>query len=172
MVSGTFMAISLTGLGVFVYLKEIWEELLIVDESTVAQTTALQELGWIPLACLMSFIIAYSIGFGAVPHLIMGELFPVEHRSRLGTISSSFNLCCTFLVVRTFPDMTEAVGLAGVYGIYAGCSLIAVFFVGFFLPETKGRTLEEIGQLFGLPAPKQTILIEQQTPLSIQMVEK
>lgn len=156
------MTLSLCGLAVFVYLKEIWEENLIVDESTVAQPTIFHQLGWVPLLCLMLFIIAYSSGFGAVPQLIMGELFPSEHRHRLGTISMSFNLCCTFLVVRTFPEMALAMGLAGVYGLYAACCLTSILFVIFFLPETKGRTLEDIGQLFGRPAPKpEVVLVEQ-----------
>lgn len=176
-ISGIFMTISLSGLAIYVYLKQVWEELLVVDESTVAQTTILQELGWLPLLCLMSFIIAYSIGFGAVPQLIMGELFPTEHRHRLGTISTSFNLCCTFIVVRTFPDMAETMGVATVYGIYAACCFVSIVFVGFFLPETKGRTLEEIGQLFGgRPAsndkPITTIESEQQAPLSIKLTDK
>lgn len=149
MISGALMCVSLAGLSAYVYMKSVWQELLLVDESAVAEPSVLEELGWLPLLCLMSFIIAYSIGFGAVPHLIMGELFPTDYRHRLGTISSSFNLCCTFLVVRTFPEMAEALGLAGVYGLYAACCLSAVIFVGFFLPETKGKTLEEIGRLFG-----------------------
>lgn len=96
----------------------------------------------------MAFIVSYSIGFGAVPHLVMGEIFPAGHRHQLSTISTSFNLCCTFLVVRTFPEMTDALGLAGIYGLYAICSLAGAVFVGFCLPETKGRTLEDISRMF------------------------
>ena len=83
----------------------------------------------------------------------MSELFPIENRHQLSTVSTSFNLCCTFLVVRTFPDMSDAMGLAGVYALYATCSLAAVVFVFFALPETKGRTLEEISQLFSPYSP-------------------
>ena len=97
----------------------------------------------------------------------MGELFPTEYRHRMGTISASFNLCCTFLVVRTFPEMADAMGLAGVYGLYAACCLTAVVFVGFFLPETKGKTLEEIGRLFGQPNK-----VVDTAPLSLQLIEK
>lgn len=161
------MAISLAGLSVYVYLKSLSEELAAVDEDPVAGSTIMQQLGWLPLLCLMSFIIAYSVGFGAVPHLVMGELFPTEYRHRMGTISASFNLCCTFLVVRTFPEMADAMGLAGVYGLYAACCLTAVVFVGFFLPETKGKTLEEIGRLFGQPNK-----VVDTAPLSLQLIEK
>ena len=81
----------------------------------------------------------------------MSELFPIEYRHQLSTVSTSFNLCCAFLVVRTFPEMSHAMGLAAVYALYAACSLVGVVFVFFALPETKGRTLEEISQLFSSP---------------------
>ena len=52
------MAISLAGLSVYVYLKSLSEELAAVDEDPVAGSTIMQQLGWLPLLCLMSFIIA------------------------------------------------------------------------------------------------------------------
>lgn len=172
MISGTFMAASLTGLAVYLRLKDSWEA---SDETSQELLT---QLGWLPLLCLMSFIVACkfvftentskyflystanrccfsqidSAGFGAVPQLVMSELFPLEYRHQLSTVSTSFNLCCAFLVVRTFPEMTDAMGLPGVYAIYAACSLTGAIFVFFALPETKGRTLEEISQLFS-PCP-------------------
>jgi facilitated trehalose transporter len=170
MISGTFMAISLSGLGAFVYVKNSWKELsVVVDDGTVAEPTVIAELGWLPLLCLMTFIISYSIGFGAVPQLVMGELFPLEYRHRLGTISASFSLGCTFLVVRTFPLMTSTMGLASVYGLYAACCLTAVVFVGLFLPETKGKTLEEISKFFGQPVPKSvaTCIQPENEPLAL-----
>ena len=169
------MAISLSGLGAFVYVKKAWEELSVLDESTVAEPTVLAvtlsptELGWLPLLCLMSFIISYSVGFGAVPQLVMGELFPLEYRHRLSTISTSFNVLCTFFVVRTFPLMASSMGLAGVYGLYAACCLIAVGFVAIFLPETKGKTLEEISKFFSQATPKCT---EAEEPCSRTEPEK
>lgn len=148
------MALSLASLGIYVTFKNAREESLVVDDVATTEPTFQFELGWIPLVCLMSFITAYSIGFGAVPQLVMGELFPQEYRHRLGTISTSFNLCCTFLVVKTFPDMVNVMGLANVYLLYSSFCFLGLFFVGFFLPETKGKTLEEISQLFNrTPSP-------------------
>ncbi len=89
------------------------------EEGEEEKQSLLAELRWLPLLCLMSFIISYSIGFGAVPQLVMGELFPSEYRHRMGTISVSFSVLCTFVVVRTFPLMATTMGLASVYGIYA-----------------------------------------------------
>lgn len=177
MISGALMCISLAGLSAYVYLKSAWQELLLLDESDTVEEL-MEGLGWIPLFCLMSFIIAYSIGFGAVPYLIMGELFPSEYRHRLGTISTSFNYCCTFLVVRTFPEMANTLGLSGVYGLYAAFCLAAIVFVVFCLPETKGKTLEEISYLFGrcnddkvMAGDGHSADVEQTRPLSEAQVE-
>jgi facilitated trehalose transporter len=68
LVSGVVMAISLAALGAFFYMVEIYGQ-------DVQQT-----LGWLPLASLILFIIAYSSGFANVPFLIMGELFPAKFR--------------------------------------------------------------------------------------------
>ncbi|KAK4004300.1 hypothetical protein OUZ56_006040 [Daphnia magna] len=172
MISGVCMAVSLTGLGVFVYLKTASEDLSVVDETTLAEPSVLSELGWLPLLFLISFIIAYSMGFCTVPQLIMGELFPLEYRNRLGTISASFSLGCTFIVVRTFPEMAAIMGLGGVYGLYAACCLIAVVFVAFFLPETKGKTLEEISQFFVRPTITSSDGIRNETANDPQLLLK
>ena len=68
LVSGVVMSISLAALGAFFYMLEVYG-------ADVQQT-----LGWLPLASLLLFIIAYSSGFANVPFLIMGELFPAKFR--------------------------------------------------------------------------------------------
>ena len=87
-------------------------------------------------------------GFANVPFIIMGELFPSRYRSLLGPISSSFNLLCTFAVVRTFPEMQAALGKYGAFWLFMCCTLLSLLFVYQFLPETKGRTLEDIEHFF------------------------
>jgi len=124
-------------MGVFFYLQELWGE---------AETTAL--IGWLPLASLIVFFIAFSTGFSNVPFIVMGELFPTRYRAVLGPISSSFNLLCTFVVVRTFPDMEERMSKHGTFWFFMGCTIASMIFVYFLLPETKGHTLEEIEQFF------------------------
>lgn len=78
----------------------------------------------------------------------MGELFPSRFRSILGPLSSSFNLMCTFTVVRSFPNMQTTMTKYGVFWFFMCCTMASLIFVFFFLPETKGKTLEEIEKLF------------------------
>ncbi len=72
--------------------------------------------------------------------------FPLlcRFRNLLGSISSSFNLTHTFLVIKLFTNLETLVGLEGVFWIYAFFSLVGAAFVAAVLPETKGKTLEEI----------------------------
>ena len=68
LISGFFMAIALAALGSFFYMLELYGE------------EVQSSLGWLPLASLLLFIIAYSFGYANVPFLIMGELFPAKFR--------------------------------------------------------------------------------------------
>ncbi len=109
---------------------------------------ATEKLGWLPLLSLVVFFIAYSGGYANVPFILMGELFPSRYRSILGPLSSSFNLCCTFIVVRSFPVMQISMEKYGAFWFFMCCTLLGIIFVYFLLPETKGKTLEDIEKLF------------------------
>lgn len=78
----------------------------------------------------------------------MGELFPARFRNLLGSVSSSFNLLCAFTVVRSFPDMQVTMTKYGTFWFFMCCTLVSIAFTFFLLPETKGRTLEDIEKLF------------------------
>ncbi|KAK2706577.1 hypothetical protein QYM36_016570 [Artemia franciscana] len=137
LISAFIMAFAQASLGSFFYIKE-----------TRGQEAA-SAIGWLPLTSLVIFIAAFSIGFNNIPFLIMGEILPSRFRALLGPLSSSFNLIMTFTVVRTFPIMADSVGKYGVFWFYMACCIVAVFFVYFCLPETKGKSLEEIEKMFG-----------------------
>lgn len=136
LVSGVVMSIALAALGAFFYMLEVYGQDVQVS------------LGWLPLASLIIFIIAYSSGFANVPFLIMGELFPTKFRSILGSLASCFNLLCTFTIIRSFGDMNKTLGEYGTFWFYMSWCVVGVFFVYFFLPETKGKSFEEIERMF------------------------
>ncbi|XP_057373147.1 facilitated trehalose transporter Tret1-like [Daphnia carinata] len=136
--SAAITSISLASMGTFFYFQRIWGE-----------STATELLGWLPLVSLIVFFIAYSGGMSNVPLIIMGEMFPSKYRTILGTLSSSFNLFVTLAIVRFFPDMLIQLGNDVTFFIFSGCTVTSIAFVYFLLPETKGKTLEEIEQIFG-----------------------
>lgn len=57
---------------------------------------------WLPLTSLVIYMIGFSIGFGCIPFLLLGELFPVNERSVLSSIAGSFNLGVMFIVIKTY----------------------------------------------------------------------
>ena len=123
-------------------------------------------LGWLPLASLIVFIIAYSSGYANVPFLIMGELFPSKYRSILGSLSSCFNLACTFTIIRSFSVMNKTMGEYGTFWFYMCWCVAGLFFVYFFLPETKGKSFEEIERIFASKKKQQLSAFGTQTTLS------
>ena len=137
MASSALTSVSLAAMGTFFYFQRLWGE-----------ETATANLGWLPLLSLIVFFVAFSCGLSNVPFIIMGEMFPSEFRVLLGTISSSFNMLCTFVVVHCFPDLLLSLGKDGTFYLFTAFTLFSIIFVYFFLPETKGKTLEEMEKLF------------------------
>lgn len=111
-------------------------------------------LGTIPLVALLVFTLGYSVGFGSVPFVLMGEIFPESHRSGLSAVAGSATLGMMFAVIKTYDGLRDTIRQEGVFGLYAGFCLMASFFVCALVPETKGRTLQEIEEYFKGPSVK------------------
>lgn len=139
--SAAVCSLSLASMGSFFYMQSLWGE-----------EAATESLGWLPLLSLIVFFIAYSAGMANVPFIIMGEMLPARYRAMLGPMSSSFNLMCTFTVVRSFPVMQVSMTKHGVFWFFMCCTLASIVFVFFLLPETNGKTLEDIEKLFSKKA--------------------
>ncbi|XP_065191363.1 solute carrier family 2, facilitated glucose transporter member 8-like [Sycon ciliatum] len=107
-----------------------------------------------PLAitAMLVYIAKFSLGVGAIPWLIMSEIFPNRARSAASGIATFTNWLNSFIVTLTFHHMQVAFGLDVVFWIYGGVCGILVVFVLFLVPETKGRSLEEIEELFEKPS--------------------
>jgi hypothetical protein len=61
--------------------------------------------GWIPLVALMVYVVSFSIGFGPIPWLMMGEVFPSRIRGTAASFATALNWAFTFLVTKTFMDL-------------------------------------------------------------------
>ncbi|KAH8325133.1 hypothetical protein KR074_002730, partial [Drosophila pseudoananassae] len=99
---------------------------------------------WLPLTCFVIYVIGFSMGFGPIPWLMMGEILPAKVRGPAASMVTAFNWACTFIVTKTFQDMIDLLGTHGAFWVFAGVCFVGVFFVIFFVPETRGWTLEEI----------------------------
>nr|WAS30608.1 facilitated trehalose transporter-like protein [Apocheima cinerarius] len=100
--------------------------------------------GWLPLVCLVLFIISFSMGFGPIPWMMMAELFPVEFRGTATGVTVITNWCLVFIVTLCFPIMKDALGIYICFWFFAAFMIACIFFVFFLIPETKGKTVSQI----------------------------
>ena len=84
------------------------------------------------------------------PHL-MGEVFPTAVRGRASGIGAAVDWLANYGLVLAFPIMQAGIGLGWVMIVFAALCVIGIFFVYFFLPETKGHSVEELVRLFEGP---------------------
>jgi SP family arabinose:H+ symporter-like MFS transporter len=94
------------------------------------------------------FITSFAIGVGGTGWLIQGEVFPTAVRGRAAAIGASVDWVANFAIILIFPALSTAFGLAWVLVLLAVFAAVAIWFVARFLPETKGRTLEDITRIF------------------------
>ena len=119
-----------------------------------------------PLASLSLFVFAFSIGFGPIPWLMMSELFAPEVqtftafkfctpqvKSLASSISTTFNWTLAFLVTKFFSTLVASISEAGAFWVFGGFTVLTFLFCLFFVPETKGKSLDDIQQLFRSPRP-------------------
>ncbi|CAG9836628.1 unnamed protein product [Diabrotica balteata] len=134
MFSGIGMFISQGVLTYFFYLKD-------------NQHKDVSSIGWVPILSLVVFIITYCLGFGPLPWAVMGELFPGNVKSVASTATASFCWILGFLLTNYFGAVAEVIGKSGSFGFFTICCLLSAIFTFKFLPETAGKSLNEIQAL-------------------------
>ncbi len=97
------------------------------------------------------FIACFAIGIGGTGWLLQGEVFPTSVRGRASGIGAAVDWLANYGLVLTFPILQVGLGLGWVMIIFAVLCVVGVFFVYFFLPETKGHSVEEVVRLFEGP---------------------
>ncbi|KAL5157566.1 Sugar transporter ERD6-like 16 [Glycine soja] len=92
---------------------------------------------------ILIYIAAFSIGLGSVPWVIMSEIFPLHLKGTAGSLVVLVAWLGAWVVSYTF-NFLMSWSSPGTLFLYAGCSLLTILFVAKLVPETKGKTLEEI----------------------------
>jgi len=101
-------------------------------------------LKWIAVGSLVCYIASFAISLGPIFWLIIAEIYPLRVRGRAMSMATVANWFFNFVVALTFLKLIERMGKAETFWLYAGISLVGLFFCILFVPETKSRTLEEI----------------------------
>ncbi len=114
-------------------------------------------LHYVALVGLALYIASFAVSLGPLPFVVMSEIFPLHVRGLGMSIASLSNWGFNFLIVLTFPVLVAAIGLAGVFTIYALICVIGFIFAVRMVPETKGLSLEAIEDAPALgPQPSQS----------------
>ncbi|EAT35545.1 AAEL012288-PA [Aedes aegypti] len=106
------------------------------------------ELQWVPTFLLVAFIFCATLGFLTLPFAMIAEMFPTKARGFLAGLTIFAGYTMSFIIIKVYPAMVHAMGNEYVFLFFGIVSVIGIGFVYMFLPETKGRTLEEIENYF------------------------
>ena len=104
----------------------------------------IQSSAWIIVACLTLFIIFFGFTWGPVLWVMLPELFPMRARGAATGMAALVLSIGSLLVAQFFPLLTDVLPVEQVFLIFAAIGIVALIFVIKYLPETRGRSLEEI----------------------------
>lgn len=108
------------------------------------------------LACIILgtylFVLVYSPGAGPVPFTYSAEVYPLHVRPQGMTMATATTWFFNCLLALSFPILKTAATPMGAFGMYAAFNLLGFVATLFFVPETKGKSLEELDQVFSVPS--------------------
>lgn len=99
---------------------------------------------WIPITTMLFFVITYSFGLGVIPYMMPGELFPTNIKAKALCIMDLYLALAAFAVAKIYQVIADAFGSYVPFFVFTICCVLSLFFVIFCVPETKGKSLEEI----------------------------
>ena len=120
----------------------------LVIERAVITPVPTSANGWLVACCLWAFKAFFAIGPGVCVWLALSELMPTRIRSNGMSIALLGNHVVSTTIAALFLPTVGSHGYGAVFLLFAGCTTVYFIIARFFLPETKGRTLEEIERSF------------------------
>lgn len=103
---------------------------------------------WLPIVFLFAFVFFGTIGFLTLPFAMVGEMYPQKSRA----FASGITLCLMYVIsfghVKMFSTLFDTLGNVVVFSSYSVVTIVGLLFAIFILPETKGKSLQEIEQYF------------------------
>lgn len=104
--------------------------------------------GYWVLAGILLYISFFAISLGPLTFVVVAEIFPNHIRGRAMGIAIFFLWLSVYIVSQTFPMLLKAIGSAYTFWIYMVMSVLAFLFIWRMVPETKGKSLEEIQDMW------------------------
>lgn len=134
----TGMIVSLTGVG-FAFL--------FFDESSTA-AGGTSTTGIITVICLVVFIASFAFSLGPIVWTIINEIYPTRVRGKAVAVATAVNWGSAFLVSQFFLTLVDRIGTAATFWLFAICGVVGLVWIWKRVPETKGRSLEEISAMW------------------------
>lgn len=114
--------------------------------------------GYAAVAMIYIYAVGWCFSWAGIPWIYASEIFPTRIRSSCVAICVAIHWIMNFVIARSVPYMISNIGF-GTYFIFASFMTAAIPWVWFFVPETKGLSLEDVDQLFGV-APEPHLFTE------------
>ncbi|XP_052759500.1 facilitated trehalose transporter Tret1-like isoform X1 [Galleria mellonella] len=141
------VSMSMTAIGLYFYLQEAVK----LSEETM------KSLSPLPLVGLFGFNILYAMGVGNLPYVMQVELFPVNVKAAASSLATMLACVLCFAVTKCYMNVKEIFGHYTVFWSFALIGYVGVLFIYFFVPETKGKTLEQVIDNMQKPAEAQPL---------------
>ncbi|KAI8381080.1 general substrate transporter [Radiomyces spectabilis] len=100
------------------------------------------------VVCIMLFVASFAVGLGIIPFILTAEVFPTYAVGAASSACLVVNWLCNFIIGLIFPTLQRACG-PYVFIIFAGIAFLTAIFLLLFIPETKRKSIEEVGREVG-----------------------
>lgn len=125
--------------------------LVMTSLAVLASTMYLQQNGWqihwsLPLLAIIGSIFGNGAGIMPIPYIIMSEMFNFQIRAKLLGAIISYAWFISFIQLLTFSSISKALGIHIMFFIFAGVNLFGGLVTLFFVPETRGKSVDQIEQ--------------------------
>ncbi|KAM4647401.1 solute carrier family 2, facilitated glucose transporter member 8 isoform 3-T3 [Amazona ochrocephala] len=151
-VSGTIMALSTALFGLYFKMvlpnpnnssnPDVWATLNSASPGTESS------ISWLAVVSLGCFVAGFAIGWGPIPWLVTSEIFPLKARGISSGACVLTNWAMAFLVTKEFNDLIGFLTSYGTFWLFSAFCCLNIAFTAFYVPETKGQTLEQIEAYF------------------------
>ena len=123
---------------------------MIVTLAALALSFQMQSSGlsWLAVICLMGYVASFAISLGPIFWLLIAEIYPLKVRGLAEGTAATFNWASNLIVSLTFLTLLEKLGPSSTFALYALFSVASWLFSYYLVPETKGRTLEQIEEFW------------------------
>ena len=123
---------------------------MIVTLAALALSFQMQSngLAWLAVICLMGYVASFAISLGPIFWLLIAEIYPLKVRGLAEGTAATFNWGSNLIVSLTFLTLLEKLGPSSTFALYALFSVASWLFSYYLVPETKGRTLEQIEEFW------------------------